>query len=256
VMDLHLGQPPKQREPGRVLRPGGAADRRIPGGGRQAGRLAGEGRRGLPQVRSQLRGRTARACLDRRLPRVPARVLGRLDAGAAQISRLRSPSALRARCVRTCPRLQLGSSEASRAWPSVSAAAVAARRAVAVWIRWPRLPGSLSIISARPTSRAVPALYCSSFTAILAHGRSRARSPSGNAAGSHDVAVRVAALPAKAGRVMSGTWRGARRSTSFVRPPGYDDDAPSKPQWTAVKTGELSTKWQTVSSSAVPASIT
>jgi hypothetical protein len=179
VMDLHLGQPPEQREPGRVLRPGDAADRRIPGGGRQAGRLAGEGRRGLPQVRSQLGGRTARACLDRRLPRVPARVLGRLDAGAAQISRLRSPSALRARCVRTCPRLQPGSSEASRAWPSVSAAAVAARRAVAVWIRWPRLPGSLSIISARPTSRAVPALYCSSFTAILAHGRSRARSPPG-----------------------------------------------------------------------------
>ena len=125
----------------------------------------------------------------------------------AQTSRLLSPSALRAMCVSTCPRLQPGSSEASRAWPSVSASAVTARRPVASWIRASSLPGSLSTAF---SSRGPRACHHPAPHPGRASGLARAGGR-GNAGRRQSVPALVAPPPAEAPR--------------FVGPPGYHGDA-------------------------------
>ena len=109
---------------GRERGPGQHRDLRRPGIAGQAGRLGGEGDGGPLHVGGQLRPRAPGAGLDvGRGATAGSRTSGSRVPVRAQRSRLPSPSALRAMCVSTCPRLQPGSRDGSRIWASVSVAA-------------------------------------------------------------------------------------------------------------------------------------
>jgi hypothetical protein len=90
-MDLHLGQPPEQREPGRVCQPVHPEHRHVPGAIRHGRRLGGKGGRGLLQVGGQRRRGAAGAGRDPGLPRLPARVLRRPDPGPGPDQQVAKP---------------------------------------------------------------------------------------------------------------------------------------------------------------------
>ena len=152
VVDLHFGQPAPEGEPGRVS---AAAHAGPPALSSPRPTTARPRRRTAQRTR-----RCPRPVLrpgGRHLPSIPsflAWTLGYWGVSTpvrAHTSRLRSPSALRARCVSTWPRLQSSNCDGARAWSSVVSAAVCSRRLVASSTREPssaaRASGSATAVS-------------------------------------------------------------------------------------------------------------